>query len=115
MNETDITILPASGTWVVRVGGAVLGESSRALEVKEPGREPVIYFPREDVEMAFMDTSDRREASPGKGEAQFFSIVSKSYTIADGAWAFDDPSEAAARLKDHVAFAPSERITVEQI
>ena len=115
MSETNITITPAPGTWVVRVGGAVLGESDRALELREPGRQPVICFPREDIEMAFMDTSDRRETTPGKGEVSFYSIVSKSYTIPDGAWAFENPAGEFSRLRDHLAFAPSDRITVEQL
>lgn len=39
-----IIIRPATGTWVVRAGGAVLGESTQALELIEEDREPVIYF-----------------------------------------------------------------------
>ena len=31
---THISITPAVGTWVVRAGGAVLGESARALELQ---------------------------------------------------------------------------------
>ena len=32
---TEITIRPASGTWTVRAGGAVLGETTNALELVE--------------------------------------------------------------------------------
>ena len=32
---TDITIRKAEGTWTVRSGGAVLGESRNALELTE--------------------------------------------------------------------------------
>ena len=45
----DIEVRPATGTWVVRAGGAVLGESSSALELIEGDRAPVIYFPRMEV------------------------------------------------------------------
>ena len=49
-----ITIRPATGTWVVRAGGAVLGESIQALEMTEGDYPPVIYFPRTDIAMAFL-------------------------------------------------------------
>ncbi|MEM9551883.1 MAG: DUF427 domain-containing protein, partial [Pseudomonadota bacterium] len=41
-----IKIRKAPGTWSVRSGGAVLGESQNALELSEEGYNPVIYFPR---------------------------------------------------------------------
>ena len=46
-----ITITPAQGTWVVRAGGAVLGETTGALELREGDHAPVIYFPRGDIAM----------------------------------------------------------------
>ena len=44
-----ITITRATGTWVVRAGGAVLGESKNALELSEGDHPSVIYFPRSDI------------------------------------------------------------------
>ena len=45
----QISIRPATGTWVIRAGGAVLGESSRAIELTAGERPYVIYFPREEL------------------------------------------------------------------
>ena len=67
--SAHITIRPAEGTWVVRAGGAVLGESSRALELVEGDYPPVIYFPREDIAMAFLEPSKTRSHCPWKGDA----------------------------------------------
>jgi uncharacterized protein (DUF427 family) len=39
-----ILITPATGTWVIRAAGAVLGESRNALELKEGDYPAVIYF-----------------------------------------------------------------------
>ena len=61
-----ITIKPAEGTWVVRAGGAVLGESDNALELTESGYPPVIYFPREDIAMEFLDASEKKTECPYK-------------------------------------------------
>ena len=49
-----ITIRKAPGTWTVRAGGAVLGESDNALELSEGDYPFVIYFPRGDIAMAFL-------------------------------------------------------------
>ena len=59
-----ITIRPATGTWVVRAGGAVLGESMQALEMTEGDYPPVIYFPRADIAMAFLEPSDTTSTCP---------------------------------------------------
>lgn len=65
-----INITKAAGTWTVRAGGAVLGESSNALELVEGSYTPVIYFPREDIAMAFLDDSDSTSHCPHKGDAR---------------------------------------------
>lgn len=110
----DITIREADGTWVVRAGGAVLGESTRALRLDEAGYDPVIYFPRDDVAMTFLDRSNTRTTCPHKGEASYFSIQTKSVTIPDAAWSYEEPKPEVGEIAGHIAFA-SEGVTVEQV
>ncbi len=110
-----ITIRPAEGTWVVRAGGAVLGESDRALELKEGGYPPVIYFPREDVAMEFLDTSDKKTTCPHKGEASHFSIVTKSTTLKDSVWSYETPKDAVKDIAGHLAFYTGDLVAVERI
>ncbi|GHE86251.1 hypothetical protein GCM10016455_02210 [Aliiroseovarius zhejiangensis] len=100
----QITIRPAEGKWTVRAGGAVLGESQSALEVVEGNRAPVIYFPKGDVAMAFLDKSDTITTCPYRGEARHFSIQTKSTVIEDAGYMYDAPVEKLAALKDHLAF-----------
>ncbi|SIN86153.1 DUF427 domain-containing protein [Vannielia litorea] len=109
-----IKIREADGTWVVRAGGAVLGESSRALELTEGSMPFVIYFPREDIAMAFLDKSDTVTHCPHKGEAQHYDIEIKSGTIQNAAWSYEAPKTGVERIKDHMAFY-AEKVTVEQI
>ena len=66
---SDIRIRKAEGTWTVRAGGAVLAESRDALELSEGDYPFVIYFPREDVAMAFLDRTDHATHCPKKGDA----------------------------------------------
>ena len=110
-----ITIHKADGTWTVRAGGAVLVESRNALVLAEEGLNDVIYFPREDIAMAFLDESDHRTTCPHKGEASYFSIVTKSKTLENAAWSYEDPKSDVARIKDHLAFYSTDDVTVEQV
>ncbi|MBM1219471.1 DUF427 domain-containing protein [Ponticoccus sp. SC2-23] len=109
-----IKIRPAGGTWVVRAGGAVLGESNNALELIEGSYPPVIYFPREDIAMAFLDVTDTKTTCPHKGEASYYSIIAKSGAIRDAAWSYEDPKDAVAGIKGHLAFYP-EKVAVEEV
>ena len=111
----EMSIHKADGTWVVRAGGAVLGESANALELTEGNLPAVIYFPREDIAMAFLDASDHSTHCPLKGDASYFSIVTKSTTLENAAWSYEAPTEGAARIKGHLAFYPSETVTVERV
>lgn len=110
-----ITIRPAEGTWVVRAGGAVLGETDRALELKEGSYAPVIYFPREDIAMEFLDTSNKKTTCPHKGEASYFSIVTKSTTLENSVWSYEAPKEAVRDIAGYLAFYSGDLVAVEQI
>ncbi len=67
-----IHIRHAEGTWTVRAGGAILGETTRALELTEGDYPPVIYFPREDIAMAFLDKSEPHLDLPVEGRGGIF-------------------------------------------
>ena len=110
-----ITIRKAPGTWSVRAGGAVLAESADALELIEGDYDPVIYFPRGDIAMAFLDRTDATSISPHKGAATYYSVVTKSRTLENAAWSYENPKPDVGQIKDHLAFYKREEITVEQI
>lgn len=109
-----IKVRPASGTWVVRAAGAVVGESTNALELTEGDYPPVIYFPRADIAMAFLEASDTTSHCPYKGDARYFSIVAKSGPIADAAWSYETPNADVAEIQDYLAFYAS-KVAVEQV
>lgn len=114
MLTTSLTIAPAEGTWVIRAGGAVIGETSHALELHEDGHHPVIYFPRNDLGMAFLETSATRSLCPMKGEARYFGIVTRHGLIADAGWSYETPVEEAGRIAGYIAFYPR-KVTIERV
>lgn len=107
-------IVAAEGVWVVRAGGAVIGESARALELLDGTPHPAIYFPAADLAMAFLEPSGRTKPSRALGEARLFDLVLKSGTIADAAWSYETPPPEAARIAGHIAFA-ADKVTIERV
>lgn len=103
------------GTWVVRAGGAVLGESTEAIELTEGDYPPVIYFPRSDIAMAFLEPSDTASTCPWKGAATYFSIVTKSTTLKDAVWSYEAPKEGLDEIAGHLAFYTGDLVAVEKV
>jgi len=111
---SHIKIRKAAGTWVVRAGGAVLGESKNALELTEGDYPAVIYFPRDDIGMAFLDRSEQTSHCPFKGDATYYSIVTKSEVIKNAAWSYETPNAEVAEIAGYLAFYPN-MVAVEKL
>ena len=109
---SPVRISKAGGTWTVRAGGAIIGESNAALELVEYSLDPVIYFPRKDVAMVFLDRSARSSQCKIKGEASYFSIVTKNTTLENAGWSYEAPKPAAAAIAGHLAFYTNDNVTV---
>lgn len=110
----SIAIEPVRGVVVVRAGGAVLGESRNALALRENGGAPVYYVPRGDFVAAFLEPSETVTTCPLKGRARYYHLAVKSGAIRDAAWSYEEPKDAAAAIRDHLAFNP-EKVTVERL
>ena len=54
------------------IGGVTVADSVRASLLLEGGPRTVYYFPREDVRGGTLEPSGRREPSPAKGEASYW-------------------------------------------
>ena len=109
-----IKIRKAEGTWVVRAGGAVLAETKDALELTEGSYAAVMYFPRGDVAMAFLEPTDTKTHCPHKGDANYFTIVAESDQIKDAAWSYESPKADLSQIAGHLAFYP-DKVTVERV
>lgn len=114
MGNDDIRIRQKPGTFVLRAGGAVLGETRAALELSETGLADTLYFPRADLAMAMLEPSQTRTTCPKKGVASYVSIQTKSTVIEDAGWSYEAPIEAAQRIAGYIAFYPG-KVTVEEL
>jgi len=111
---STVSLRHAKGTYVLRAGGAVIGETTNAIELLEGDYPPVIYFPMSDLAMAFLDASKTTSSCPRKGEAKYYSIQTKSVLIEDAGWVYAEPKAELAAIADYIAFYP-DKATVEHI
>ena len=85
----------ASATW----NGTVIAESDKTVMV-----EGNHYFPIDAVAQDLLRPSDTHSVCPWKGTASYYSIEVDGETNTDAAWFYPAPKDAAAEIKDHVAF-----------
>jgi uncharacterized protein (DUF427 family) len=79
--------------------GTVLADSDRTIIV-----EGNHYFPPEDVSTEYLSESGERTTCPWKGEASYYDAVVDGDRNEAAAWYYPEPSEAAAEIRDYVAF-----------
>ncbi|MEM9319231.1 MAG: DUF427 domain-containing protein [Pseudomonadota bacterium] len=109
-----IRIVQSAANWVIRTGGAVIGESRNALELIEGDYPPVIYFPRDDVAMAFLEGTEKASHCPWKGDATYYTVNGPGETLVDAAWSYEDPKPEMEAIKGYLAFY-TDRVTVEKL
>ncbi len=79
--------------------GAVIAETDHFEEV-----EGNVYFPPESVNRDHVKPSETTSVCPWKGTASYYTVEVNGEKAEDAAWFYPDPKEAAANIKDHVAF-----------
>jgi len=63
-----------------------------------------IYFPPESIKQEYLQSSNTDSVCPWKGTASYYTIVVDGQENPDAAWYYSEPKDAAANIKDHVAF-----------
>jgi uncharacterized protein (DUF427 family) len=79
--------------------GQVIAESD-TFEVVEGN----VYFPPDAVRREHLKDSATHTVCGWKGTASYYTIAVDGEENKDAAWYYPDPKEAAANIKDHVAF-----------
>lgn len=92
----------ARATW----NGAVIAESD-TFEVVEGN----IYFPPGAVNREHLRDSATHTVCGWKGTASYYDVVVDGKTNADAAWYYPAPMDAAASIRDHVAFWKGVEVT----
>jgi uncharacterized protein (DUF427 family) len=113
--DHPITISAAEGTVRVTVAGRIVAESSNALLLEEKGYPPVYYIPRDDVDMSLLARTTHYTYCPYKGDCTYYSIPMGGAESEFAVWTYEEPYEAVARIKEHLAFYPARVDAIEVI
>jgi len=62
------------------------------------------YFPPDSVRREHVVASDKNTVCPWKGTASYYTVEAGGERNADAAWYYPEPKDAAAEIRDHVAF-----------
>ncbi len=62
------------------------------------------YFPATSINNEYFKSSQLKSTCPWKGEASYYSIEVDGAINEDAAWFYPSPKDAAAEIKDHLAF-----------
>ena len=79
--------------------GSVIADSDETVAVE--GNQ---YFPLAAVRAEFLRPSDTHTTCHWKGVASYYDVVVGDEVNKDAAWYYPEPSEAAERVRDRVAF-----------
>ncbi len=79
--------------------GTIIAESDDTVVV-----EGNHYFPPDSLRREYFRRSDQHTHCPWKGEANYYDVAVNDTVNAGAAWYYPDPKEAAANIKDRVAF-----------
>ena len=104
--DHPITITASSDHVIVRSGGATIADSHSTLVLREASYAPVRYIPLADVDRSQLAASELASYCPYKGNASYYSLTSDAKRGGDAVWFYDDPYQAVAEIKGHVAFYP---------
>jgi len=104
--DHPITVTPNSARIVVTVAGKVVADTRRALTLQESTYPAVQYIPMDDVERSLLERTDTATYCPFKGDASYYSIPIGGERSVDAIWVYEEPHQAVAEIKNHVAFYP---------
>lgn len=79
--------------------GTTIAESDDTVVVE--GNQ---YFPPESVNRDYLTASDTTSVCPWKGTASYYTVTVDGQENQAAAWYYPAPKDAAAQIRDHVAF-----------
>ena len=113
--DHPITITPTPRRVVVTIGGRVIADSRAALTLQEAAYPAVQYVPRADVDMSLLERSAHATYCPYKGDCAYYSIPAGGERTINAVWTYEQPYDAVAAIRDHVAFYPDRVDSIEQL
>ncbi|HWD01036.1 MAG TPA: DUF427 domain-containing protein [Amycolatopsis sp.] len=112
--DHPITVEPNPARVVVKFGDTVVADTTRAQVLRESSYPAVQYIPREDVDLTAFARTDHHTYCPYKGNASYYSFTPAGIEGANVVWTYEEPYDAVAPIKDHLAFY-ADRVSIEEV
>ncbi|WP_250526723.1 DUF427 domain-containing protein [Caballeronia sp. GAWG2-1] len=112
--DHPITVQPSPAHVVVKAGGRVIADTSKALSLREASYGEVLYLPRDDADMSQLTRTSHETYCPYKGVCSYYSITSVGEKGVNAVWTYEQPYDAVAGIKDHLAFYPDRVDSIEK-
>jgi uncharacterized protein (DUF427 family) len=113
--DHPITVEPTKARVVVKAGGRVIADSRNALTLQESTYPAVQYIPLADVDAGVLERTDHETYCPYKGDASYYSLNAGEVKGENAVWTYQQPYDAVAPIKDHVAFYPNVVDSIELV
>src|SRR5882724_6258548 len=111
--DHPIAIAPSVGRVIVKVAGYTVADSSRALTLREASYPPVLYIPREDVDMSLLERTAHETYCPYKGDCSYYSIPVGGERSTNAVWTYESAFPAVDAINGHLAFYPDRVDAIE--
>ncbi len=111
--DHPITITPTPRRVVVTVGGRVVADTRAALTLQEASYPAVQYVPRADVDLSLLERTAHTTYCPYKGDCAYYSVPAGGERTLNAVWTYEQPYDAVAAIRDHVAFYPDRVDSIE--
>ncbi|MDA1104114.1 MAG: DUF427 domain-containing protein [Gemmatimonadetes bacterium] len=93
---------------VIRVGGAVIADTTGALRLLETASPPTFYIPPSDIRMELMRPEAGVSRCEWKGTARYWSVrTQEGERVEEAAWSYAEPFPDFEALRDYLAFYPN--------
>jgi uncharacterized protein (DUF427 family) len=88
------------------VNGTIVAESNETVVV-----EGNHYFPPSSIKAELFSPTQHTTVCSWKGTANYYDVTVDGQTLTNVAWYYADPKDAAAEIRDYVAFYPKVSVT----
>ncbi|MFI5605665.1 DUF427 domain-containing protein [Amycolatopsis sp. NPDC051903] len=112
--DHPITVEVNPSRVVVKLGDAVIADTTRAQVLRESTYPAVQYIPREDVDFTALARTEHQTYCPYKGDASYYSLTAAGSDGDNAVWTYEEPYDAVSPIKDHLAFYPN-RVSIEEL
>ncbi len=115
MNPHAIVIEKHPKRVKITFNGIRIADTRKALVLREGKLPPVLYLPREDVDMTLLQPTDHSTHCPFKGNAAYYSVKAEGKSAPDAVWTYESPNSEVAEIKDYLAFYEEKMDAIDEL